>query len=60
MSATRYQIGFSSIGIQSIVPTTGTSRRVTKRNPMKIAAPTTAAPSPIKNRHRRIRPSLAN
>jgi hypothetical protein len=33
MSATRDQIGFSSIGIQSIVPTTGTSRRVTKRRP---------------------------
>jgi hypothetical protein len=33
MSATRDQIGFSSIGIQSIVPTTGTSRRVTKRQP---------------------------
>jgi hypothetical protein len=33
MSAARDQIGFSSIGIQSIVPTTGTSRRVTKRQP---------------------------
>ncbi len=33
MSATRDQIDLSSIGIQSIVPTTGTSRRVTKRQP---------------------------
>jgi hypothetical protein len=33
MSATRNQIGFPRIGIQSIVPTTGTSRRVTKRQP---------------------------
>jgi hypothetical protein len=35
MSATRDQIGFPSIGIQSIVPTTGASRRVTKRQPDK-------------------------
>jgi hypothetical protein len=33
MSATRDQIGISSIGIQSIMPTTGTSRRATKRKP---------------------------
>jgi len=33
MSATRYQIGFPSISIQSIAPTTGASRRVTKRQP---------------------------
>jgi hypothetical protein len=33
MSATRDQIGFSSIGIQRIVPTTGPSRRVAKRQP---------------------------
>jgi hypothetical protein len=31
MSATRDQIGISSIGIQSIMPTTGPSRRATKR-----------------------------
>ena len=35
MSATRDQIGFPGIGIQSIVPTTGASRRVTKRQPDK-------------------------
>jgi hypothetical protein len=33
MSATRDQIGFLGIGIQSIVRTTGPSRRVTKRQP---------------------------
>jgi hypothetical protein len=33
--ATRDQIGFPSIGIQSIVPTTGASRHVTKRQPDK-------------------------
>jgi hypothetical protein len=33
MSATRDQIGFPSIGVQSIVPTTRTSQRVTKRRP---------------------------
>jgi hypothetical protein len=33
MSATRDQIGISSIGIQRIMPTTGTSQRVTKRKP---------------------------
>jgi hypothetical protein len=33
MSATRDQIGISSIGIQSIMPTTGTSRRLTKHKP---------------------------
>jgi hypothetical protein len=33
MSATRDQIGFPSIGIRSIMPTTGTSRRVTKLQP---------------------------
>jgi hypothetical protein len=31
MSATRDQIGFPSIGIRSIMPTTGASRRVSKR-----------------------------
>jgi hypothetical protein len=35
MSATRDQIGFPSIGIQSIAPTTGASRRFTKRQPDK-------------------------
>jgi len=33
MSATRDQIGISSIGIPSIMPTAGTSWRVTKRKP---------------------------
>jgi hypothetical protein len=34
MSATRDQIGIvTSIGIQRILPTTGTSRRVTKHRP---------------------------
>jgi hypothetical protein len=33
MSATTDQIGISSIGVQSITPTAGTSRRVTKRKP---------------------------
>jgi hypothetical protein len=33
MSATRDQIGISSIGIPSIMPTAGTSRRLTKRKP---------------------------
>jgi hypothetical protein len=33
MSATRDQTGISSIGIQSIMPTTGTARRVTRRKP---------------------------
>jgi hypothetical protein len=33
MSATRDPIGISSTGIQRIVPTTGTSWRVTKRKP---------------------------
>jgi hypothetical protein len=35
MSATRDQMGFPSIGIRSIMPTTGASRRVTKRQPDK-------------------------
>jgi hypothetical protein len=35
MSTTRDQIGISGIGIQRIMPTTGTSRRVTKRKPEK-------------------------
>jgi hypothetical protein len=33
MSTTQNQIGISSIGIQSIMPTTGTPRRATKRKP---------------------------
>jgi hypothetical protein len=33
MSATRDQIGISSIGIQSILPTTGTPRRNARRKP---------------------------
>jgi hypothetical protein len=33
MAAVRDQIGISSIGIPSIMPTTGTSRRLTKRKP---------------------------
>jgi hypothetical protein len=33
MSATRVESGISSIGIQRIMPTTGPSRRVTKRDP---------------------------
>jgi hypothetical protein len=33
MASSQDQIGISSIGIQSIMPTTGTSRRVTKRKP---------------------------
>jgi hypothetical protein len=33
MTATRDPTGISSIGIQSIMPTMGTSRRVTRRNP---------------------------
>ena len=33
MSLAQDQIAFTSIGIQRILPTTGTSRRITKRNP---------------------------
>jgi hypothetical protein len=33
MSPAKDQIGISSIGVQSIMPTTGTPRRATKRKP---------------------------
>ena len=33
MSETRPQLGISSIGVPRILPTTGASRRVTKRQP---------------------------
>jgi hypothetical protein len=48
MSATRDQIGFPSIGIQSIGPRRERRDVLPSGSPIKIAAPTTLAPSPIK------------